>query len=96
MVTSLSLKSNAHLDYEQQLIAVDAATAIYVIEFKIPAELLLHSGLQHQTQSSHVLHEINEAVLQEKKEAILSILPEIMKADSPAVCGAGAGVCRGG
>lgn len=66
-MSSLALKSNAHLDYEQQLVTVDAATPVYVVEFKIPAQLLLHSCLQHQTQSSHVLHEINEAVLQEKR-----------------------------
>lgn len=64
--------SSAHLDHEQQLITVDAAAPIDVIEFKVPAELLLHLGLQHQAQRSHVLHEINAAVLQEENEPILS------------------------
>lgn len=55
---------NAHLNYLKQLVAVDAATAIDVVEFEVPAELLLHASLQHQAQSGDILHEINEAVLQ--------------------------------
>lgn len=34
---------NAHLYYKKQLVTIDAATPIYIIEFKVPAELLLHS-----------------------------------------------------
>lgn len=61
------MKANAHLNYQKQLFTIDAATPIYIIEFKVPAELLLHSSFQHQAQSSNILHEINEAILQKKK-----------------------------
>ena len=62
------MKVHEHLNYLKQLFAVDAATAIYVIEFEVPAELLLHSTFQHQAQSSHILHEVNVTILQKKKK----------------------------
>lgn len=65
-------KANAHLNYLEQLVAVDASTAVNVVEFEVPAELLLHASLQHQAQSGDILHEINEAVLQENTETWIS------------------------
>lgn len=65
-----------YLDYLQQLVTVNAAAAINVIEFEVPAELLLHSPLQHQTQSSHILHEVNEPVLQGEAEGVMLLLKE--------------------
>lgn len=53
-----------HLDDLQQLVAVDAAAAVDVVEFEVPAQLLLHAPLQHEAQGGHVLHKVNEAVLQ--------------------------------
>lgn len=63
-----STRANAHLNYLKQLVAVDAATAVHVVEFEVPAELLLHASLQHQAQSGDILHEINEAILQGSKK----------------------------
>ena len=56
-------KANVYLNYQKQLVTIDAAAPVYVIEFKVPAELLLHSSFQHEAQSSNILHEINEAIL---------------------------------
>lgn len=56
-----------HLNYLKQLLAVYAATPIDIIQFKIPAKLLLHSSLQHQAQSGYILHKINEAILKKKR-----------------------------
>lgn len=61
------MKVHEHLNYLQQLVAVDAATAIYIIQFEVPAELLLHSTFQHQAQSSHILHKVNVTILQKTK-----------------------------
>lgn len=61
-----AVKANAHLNYQKQLVAINAAAPIDIIEFEVPAELLLHSSFQHQAQSGDILHEINEAILQEK------------------------------
>lgn len=61
-----AVKANAHLNYQKQLITINAATPVDIIEFEVPAELLLHSSFQHQAQSGNILHEINEAILQEK------------------------------
>ncbi len=61
------MKAHAHLNYQKQLVSVDAATPVYVIQFEVPAQLLLNSSFQHQAQSGNILHEINEAILQKKK-----------------------------
>lgn len=43
--------------------AVDAAVAVHVVKFEIPAEFVLHLAPHDQAQSSHILQEVNVAVL---------------------------------
>lgn len=50
----------------EELMPVDAAIAVHIIEFEIPAQLVLHLSPHHQTESGHVLHEVYVAVLQKQ------------------------------
>lgn len=54
----------AHLDDVEQLVPVDAAVPVHVVEFEIPAQLVLHLPSHHQAESGDVLHEVDVAVLQ--------------------------------
>lgn len=53
-----------YLDDVQELVAVDAAVSVHVVEFEVPAKLVLHLSPHHQTQGRHVLHEVYVSILQ--------------------------------
>ena len=53
----------AYLDDVQQLVAVNAAVPVHVVQFEVPAQLVLHLAPHHQAQSGHVLQEVDVAVL---------------------------------
>jgi len=53
-----------HLYDVEELVPVDAAVAVHVVEFEIPAQLVLHLPAHHQAKGRHVLHEVDVAVLQ--------------------------------
>lgn len=50
----------------EELMSVNAAVAIHIVKFEIPAQLVLHLSSHHQTESGHILHEVYVAVLQKQ------------------------------
>lgn len=50
----------------KELMSVNAAVAIHIIKFEIPAQLVLHLSSHHQTERGHILHEVYVAVLQKQ------------------------------
>lgn len=50
----------------EELMPVNATITIHIIEFEIPAQLVLHLPSHHQTESSHILYEVYVAVLQKQ------------------------------
>lgn len=61
-----------HLDDVQQLVAVDAAVAVHVVELEVPAQLVLHLAAHHQAERRHVLHEVYVAVLRSRNHSVLT------------------------
>lgn len=53
----------SNLDDVEQLVSVDAAVAVHVVELEVPAQLVLHLAAHHQAERRHVLHEVDVAVL---------------------------------
>lgn len=53
-----------HLDDVEELVPVDAAVSVHVVELEVPAQLVLHLSPHHQAERGHVLHEVDVAVLQ--------------------------------
>ena len=47
----------------QQLLAVDAAIAVLVVDLEGPLELVLQGAPQHKVQGCHVFQEVNGVVL---------------------------------
>lgn len=60
-----------HLDDVEELVAIDAAVSVHVVEFEVPAQFVLHLSPHHQAESGDVLHEVYVAVLQ-KREVLLN------------------------
>ena len=50
----------------EELMPVNATVTIHIIEFEIPAQLVLHLPSHHQTESSHILYKVYVAVLQKQ------------------------------
>lgn len=53
-----------YLNDVEELMSVNAAVAVHIIKFEIPAQLVLHLSPHHQAESSHILHEVYVAILQ--------------------------------
>lgn len=53
-----------HLDDVEELVPIDAAVPVHVVEFEVPAQFVLHLSPHHQAESGDVLHEVYVAVLQ--------------------------------
>lgn len=51
-----------------QLLLVDLAVAVLVEQLEVPFQFLVDFSLQHQTDGSDVLHEIDVAVLSDRRE----------------------------
>lgn len=60
-----------HLYDVEELVPIDAAVSVHVVEFEVPAQLVLHLASHHQAEGSDVLHEVYVAVLQ-KREVLLN------------------------
>lgn len=58
------MTTHAHLNDQKQLVTVNAAASVNIVEFEVPAKLLLHSTFENQAQSCYILHEINKTILQ--------------------------------
>lgn len=56
-----------HLDDVEELVPVDAAISVHVVEFEIPAQFVFHLSSHHQAESSNVLHEVYVAVLRKQE-----------------------------
>lgn len=56
-----------HLDDVEELVPVDAAVSVHVVELEVPAQLVLHLSPHHQAERGHVLHEVDVAVLQNQE-----------------------------
>lgn len=60
-----------HLYDVEELVPIDAAVSVHVVEFEVPAQFVLHLSSHHQAESGDVLHEVYVAVLQ-KREVLLN------------------------
>lgn len=63
----LGRRSRPHLDDVEELVPVDAAVSVHVVELEVPAQLVLHLSPHHQAERGHVLHEVDVAVLQNQE-----------------------------
>ena len=61
------LDTALYLDNVEELVSVNAAVAIHVIQFEVPAQLVLHLPSHDQTQGGHILHEVYVAILQQRE-----------------------------
>lgn len=50
----------------EELVAVNAAVSVHIIQLEIPAQLVLHLSSHHQAERGHILHEVDVAVLQKQ------------------------------
>lgn len=60
-----------HLYDVEELVPIDAAVSVHVVEFEVPAQFVLHLSPHHQAESGDVLHEVYVSVLQ-KREVLLN------------------------
>lgn len=57
----------AHLYDVEELVPVDAAVSVHVVQFEVPAQFVLHLSPHHQAESGDVLHKVYVAILQKQE-----------------------------
>lgn len=60
-----------YLDDVEEFVSVNAAVAIHIIQFEVPAQLVLHLPAHHQAEGGHILHEVYVAILRQSKQRTL-------------------------
>lgn len=63
---ALGEELQAHLYDVEELVPVDAAVSVHVVQFEIPAQFVLHLSPHHQAESGDVLHKVYVAILQKQ------------------------------
>lgn len=65
-----ALNDRTHLYDVEELVSVNAAISIHIVQFEIPPQLVLHLPSHHQAQGCHILHEVDVTVLQGKPPSL--------------------------
>lgn len=61
-----------HLNDVEQFMSINAAIAIYIIQFEIPPQFLFHLPTENKAEGSHIFHEVNISILWQNKNQLVT------------------------